>query len=168
MNKTIKEEHKLKLNHLHKTFVIQRDFSDCGIACLLSIIRYYNNFNYSLEQLRDLSGTSKTGTSMLGIHHACKSIGFKAIAYEGDIEGLKKITKPVMLHVILNNRINHYILCYRIDDNNCLVGDPSKGIHTMSIKELESIWVSKRLLSVCTSTREIYIYSKAFETRVVL
>lgn len=31
----------MRMKELNKTFVLQHDASDCGVACLLSIIRYY-------------------------------------------------------------------------------------------------------------------------------
>lgn len=49
-----------------KGFVLQQDESDCGVACLLSIIRYHGGES-SLERLRESSGTSIQGTSLLGL-----------------------------------------------------------------------------------------------------
>jgi len=42
--------------YLRSTFVVQQDQNDCGVACLLSIIRHYNGTG-TLEKLRELSGT---------------------------------------------------------------------------------------------------------------
>nr|MBP6756349.1 hypothetical protein [Bacteroidia bacterium] len=58
-----------KRNIKNNEFVLQHDMSDCGVACLLSIIKYYNGSG-SLERLRELSGTSIQGTSMLGLQQA--------------------------------------------------------------------------------------------------
>lgn len=44
--------------HIKNTFVLQHDQSDCGVACLLSVIQYYEGSN-SLETLRELSGTTR-------------------------------------------------------------------------------------------------------------
>lgn len=57
------------LKHLQQTFTLQHGHSDCGVACLLSIIQYYEGTN-SLEKLRELSGTTKQGTTLLGLHQA--------------------------------------------------------------------------------------------------
>lgn len=48
----------LKSKSLQRTFVLQHDQSDCGVACMLSLIRYYGGSN-TLEKLRELSGTTK-------------------------------------------------------------------------------------------------------------
>ena len=42
--------------------VKQEGIKDCGTACLLSIIKYYSG-NISMERLRELTKTSKIGTT---------------------------------------------------------------------------------------------------------
>ena len=53
--------------HINKTLVLQHDQTDCGVACLLSLIRYYGD-SHSLEKLRELSGSNTEGTSLLGLY----------------------------------------------------------------------------------------------------
>ena len=38
----------MRMKELNKTFVLQHDASDCGVACLLSIIRYYGGSNIAI------------------------------------------------------------------------------------------------------------------------
>ena len=61
----------------HNSIVLQQEQSDCGVACLLSIIKYYGG-NSSIETIRKLSGTNITGTTLLGLYQAASSLGFKA------------------------------------------------------------------------------------------
>ena len=91
--------------------VSQQDQSDCGVACLLSIIKYYGGSN-TLESLRKLSGTNITGATLLGLYHAAKEIGFTAEGCEADIPALINHPSPVILHVIINNQLQHYIVCF--------------------------------------------------------
>ena len=49
---------------IKKTFSLQKDLTDCGVGCLQSLVRYYGG-DISLEKLREKSGTSKTGTTLL-------------------------------------------------------------------------------------------------------
>ena len=67
----------LSQKHLQQTFTQQHDQSDCGVACLLSIIQYYEGSN-NLEKLRELSGTTKQGTTLLGLYQAANKLGFTA------------------------------------------------------------------------------------------
>ena len=48
------------------TFVRQQGQSDCGVACLASIIAFYKG-EAQLENLRELSGTTQQGTTLLGL-----------------------------------------------------------------------------------------------------
>jgi ATP-binding cassette subfamily B protein len=70
-----------------KTFVLQHDETDCGAACLLSLIRYYGG-DSSLAYLREISGTSMQGTTLLGLYQAAGKMGFKADGCEADIDAL--------------------------------------------------------------------------------
>ncbi len=132
---------------LSKTFVVQQDQSDCGVACLLSVINY-NGGRKSLEQLRELSGTSKQGTTILGLYQSSQKCGFNAEGLEVGIEWLKKNETPVILHVILDNSMQHYVVCYRFNSGKFIIGDPAKGIVKYTEQELEAIWRSKALLKL--------------------
>jgi ATP-binding cassette subfamily B protein len=67
------------VNHYKNySLVLQQDQSDCGVACLLSVIKYYGG-NSSVENIRKLSGTNITGTTLLGIYQAAISLGFNAL-----------------------------------------------------------------------------------------
>jgi ATP-binding cassette, subfamily C, bacteriocin exporter len=72
------------LQHTQKTFSRQHDQQDCGVACLLSVIRFYGG-NATLERLRELSGTHTQGTTMLGLVHrrvllwGCQQKAYKQI-----------------------------------------------------------------------------------------
>lgn len=134
-----------KLKHVRRTFVLQHDRSDCGVACLLSLVRYYGGEN-SLENLRNLSGTNVSGTSLLGLSQAATHIGFIAQGCQADMEALIQHPSPVILHVHLNDFLQHYVVCYghtTVEDNTIFtVGDPEKGVIKMSRDELANSWRS--------------------------
>ncbi len=134
--------------HLHKTFVRQLDLADCGVAALLGIIRFYGGDEH-LERLRERSGTSRQGTTLLGLYQAAQHLGFTVNAWQADgIENLRTVTFPCILHVLKDGRLSHYIVCYGYEENNVLVGDPASGITTITGEELESLWQSKTLLTL--------------------
>jgi len=143
MNKT----NLLSEKHLKQAFVLQHDQSDCGVACLLSLINLYGG-DSSLEKLRELSGTSKQGTTLLGLYQSANKIGFTAQGNEGKISDLIKQKKPLILHVTIEKHIQHYVICYGYKDNVFIIGDPAKGIVNYTQKELEKIWISKTCLTL--------------------
>ncbi|WP_428231167.1 peptidase domain-containing ABC transporter [Flavobacterium sp.] len=141
----------MNLKHIEKTYVLQLDQSDCGVACLLSIIKL-NHGNQSLEKLREISGTTKEGATMLGLYQAANQLGFTAEGCEADIQALIDHKQPVILHVSIENRLQHYVVCYQYNEKKgFLIGDPAKGISTLSIAELEKIWISKTCLTLETN-----------------
>ncbi|MDE5586980.1 MAG: hypothetical protein K2I72_01255, partial [Bacilli bacterium] len=59
-------------------FVKQNDSKDCGVSCLLMIIRYYKG-NFPRERLRELTKTSKEGTTAYHLIDAAKQLHFSAV-----------------------------------------------------------------------------------------
>lgn len=128
-----------------KSFTRQLDQSDCGVACLLSVMKYYGGES-SLEKLRELSGTSKQGTTVLGLYQASMQLGMDTQALEGDIKNLKEVSSPCILHVVIDKRLQHYVVCYGYENGKFLIGDPASGISQYTEEKLEEIWQSKALI----------------------
>lgn len=134
-----------------KTFEFQQDESDCGVAALASIIQFHGGY-IPLERLRALSGTTASGTTMLGLLQAGEEAGLVTEAFEGNVEELKKLSSPSLLHVVKHDIIEHYIVCYEFDGNKFLIGDPEDGIKNISESDLNNIWKSKALLTFSKSS----------------
>lgn len=114
--------------------------TDCGVACLLMVLKYYKG-SVSLEFLRKLSNTTKKGTSAYDLIEAAKKLGFEAYGIR-----LKTIQEqslfPVIAHVIIEQKYHHYIVIYRINlrKKRLLVADPARGIHTLSFAQFDQLW----------------------------
>lgn len=136
---------------LHRTFTLQQDQQDCGVACLLSIIKYYGGSN-TIENLRKLSGTNITGTTLLGLYQAAMQAGFAAEGCEADMASLIAHESPCILHVQIEGNLQHYLVCYGAtsikDELHFIVGDPAKGITHFNRQQLETIWQSKACLTL--------------------
>lgn len=100
----------LSASRIEKTLIRQQGQSDCGVACLASLLAYYGGHS-RLERLRELSGTDSQGTTLLGLCQAARQIGFDADGMQADsIENLKTdVSVPVVLHVLIDNVLQHYI-----------------------------------------------------------
>ncbi|UCH14724.1 MAG: peptidase domain-containing ABC transporter [Bacteroidales bacterium] len=125
----------------------QQDYSDCGVACLISIINYFGG-KEKPEKLRELSGTSKQGTTMLGLYQAACQSGFIAQGLQADIKYLNKVTDPVILHINIENKYNHYVVCYGRKENKYIIGNPATGIEEYTREEIDEFWQSKVLLKL--------------------
>jgi ATP-binding cassette subfamily B protein len=136
-----------RINRIKEISVLQHDSSDCGVACLASAIRYHGG-DISLEKLRSLSGTGKTGTSMLGLYQAAIRNGLSATGYEAGISDIKDHPDLLILHVIIEEKFEHYVLYYGFENGKYLIWDPGKGPIHMSEGELAGIWKSRKCLSL--------------------
>lgn len=138
--------------NIERTGVRQVDETDCGVCCLLSLLRYYGGDN-TIEKIRRISGTSRTGTTLLGLYQAANEIGFQAEGCESTIEGLMEYAKPVILHCIIENNLQHFIVCYGYDGKAFVTFDPAKGITLYTPDELSKIWVSHYCLTAEPTSR---------------
>ena len=67
--------------------VRQTDQSDCGAAALATVALHYRR-PIRLQQLRDLAGTDRIGTTLLGLVHAAERLGFAAKGVKGAHDAL--------------------------------------------------------------------------------
>lgn len=138
----------IELRRIRKQFILQQGQSDCGVACLLSILRYYDGES-TLENLRKLSGTTVEGTTLLGLSQAARKIGFDADGWEAEsVDNLRELEGPAILHIIIEKKLKHYVVFYGFDGDKIIVGDPAKGIVSCSKVQLNEIWQDKVLLSL--------------------
>lgn len=135
------------LKKIKSCSVLQHDSTDCGVACLLSAIRYYGG-DSSLEKLRGLSGTGKSGTSMLGLFQAAGKTGLIAEGYEASVNDIKDHPHILILHVLIEDKLEHFILCYGYEQEKFVIWDPAKGLTLIEESELNKIWKSGKCLSL--------------------
>ncbi|MDR1583321.1 MAG: peptidase domain-containing ABC transporter [Prevotellaceae bacterium] len=131
--------------YLKEIFTRQHGEYSCGLACLTMIIKYYGG-NVRQEDLRSISGTTVQGTSLLGLYQAAGKLHLTPEAYEADMESLKTIHTPVILHVIKDKKIEHYVVCFGFEDDKFIIGDPADKLICLSEMELNAIWQSRALL----------------------
>lgn len=136
-----------KIRHISKTFVKQYSQFYCGLACLASVVKYYGG-ETTQEKLRENSGTTLNGTSLLGLYQAAQKLGFGVGAFEAAIQNLKELKEPVILHIVKDHTLEHFVVCYGLNNEKFIIGDPATGIEYYDEKELEMVWKSKALLQL--------------------
>ncbi|WP_428655084.1 peptidase domain-containing ABC transporter [Runella sp.] len=136
------------LELIKRSHVLQLDQRDCGVACLLSLVRFYGG-DSNFEQIRRFSGADLSGTSLLGLKEAALQLGFEADGYESDISSLIEHGKPVILHIELEGGLQHYVIYYPHpslppagEGAIHLISDPAHGIVEWSMEELKTHWKS--------------------------
>jgi len=137
---------------LHSVFTRQHGEFSCGLACLAMIVKYYGGYARQ-EDLRNISGTSLAGTSLLGLYQAAEKLHFAPEGYEANPDLLKTLDVPVILHIIKDQRMEHYVVCFGYENNRFTIGDPGESaISYWTENELTDCWKSKALLLLKPAT----------------
>lgn len=90
-------------------FFKQADYKDCGPTCLRMIAKHYGN-DIPIQTLRDLTETTRDGSSMMGLSDASEKIGFHSIGIQLSFRKLSEIPLPSILHW----NEEHFVVLYKI------------------------------------------------------
>jgi ATP-binding cassette, subfamily C, bacteriocin exporter len=147
INSELQNIHNFMINALKSKYPIVRQYDqiDCGPAALLSVLKYYGG-DSSLVHIRELCQTDVQGSTMLGIVQAAEKTGFEAYGAAGEYEELQKEQMPCIAHVVMENRLQHFLVIYKIDVDGVFVGDPGKGKYKLSKQEFLKIWQKKSVV----------------------
>ncbi len=125
--------------------VRQYDQADCGPAALLSVLRHHGG-DASLVQVREMTRTDAKGSTLLALVQAAQGMGFRARGVTGEYDELMRESMPCIAHVLIDGRLQHFVVVYRIDERGVLLGDPAKGRVRMGRAEFEEIWKSRAVV----------------------
>ena len=142
--------------------VYQQNLKDCGVACLLSIIKYYKGDN-TFENIRYLTRCSNSGITALNLIEASKKLGFKAEGLKCNYEDLYNIKKPCICHISLKNGYNHYIVLYEVNSTNVLIFDPFLGIKKYKKDEFIELWKSNVVIELIPQRKLDVVKSKDYK-----
>lgn len=126
--------------------VRQRDISDCGAACLASVAAFYN-LQLPVARIRQLAATDSKGTNVLGVIEAAGKIGFQAKGVKGPFDALFNIPKPAIAHVVVQEKLHHFVVIYRVTKTHVTIMDPADGLyHKMTHAQFTAIWTNVLIL----------------------
>ena len=137
--------------------VRQNDMSDCGAAALATVALHHRR-PIGLEQMRDLAGTDRIGTNLLGLLNAAEKLGFSAKGVKGPYEALPQVPLPAIAHVRTEEGLGHFLVLHRVRKGSVVVADPARGVRTLTRDEFCRQWTGYLLLAVpepnaCPATR---------------
>jgi ATP-binding cassette, subfamily B, bacterial len=124
-----------------KTY-LQSNQMDCGPTCLKMIAKHFKK-DISLEKLRNASGFSKEGVSLLGISEAAEKIGFKTVGVQCTLTQLKT---EASLPCILHWGQEHFVVLppQRFKQSKIQVADPGEGRVMYSVSDFKAKWLSSK------------------------
>src|SRR6516162_8169827 len=127
--------------------VRQRDQSDCGAAALATLAVHHRR-PIGLEAMRDLAGTDRIGTNLLGLLQAAEKLGFAAKAVKGPFEALARVPLPAIAHVKTEEGFGHFLVLHRVRKGSVVVADPARGIQKLTRDAFCRRWTGYLLLAV--------------------
>ncbi|MGE5456203.1 MAG: peptidase domain-containing ABC transporter [Ignavibacteriales bacterium] len=149
-------------------FIRQEGIKDCGCASLSMIITYYRGY-ISLERLRDMTKTTKSGTNAYNLIETAKELGFEAKGIRTSLNEVSEhnLVLPCIAHVTINNSYKHYVVIYEINYNKeyIIIGDPADKIKKITFKEFNEIW--NKILIVLYPIKPIAIHNKQSVTNFI-
>ncbi len=115
---------------------IQSDSKDCGPTCLKIIAKHYGK-TVNIQELRNLSETTREGSNLLNISDAAEKIGFRSLGVKLDLNNINEVPLPCILHW---NK-EHYIVLYKIKKQTYYISDPAIGLMTYNQQEFLKFWI---------------------------
>ncbi len=101
--------------------VMQMEALECGAAALSMVLGYYGKW-IPLEQVREVCGTSRDGTSARSILVAARSYGLEGNGYSVEPEALEGM-QPAILHW----NYNHFVVFKGFRHGRAYINDPASG-----------------------------------------
>lgn len=143
----------------------QHDITDCGAACLATISKQYG-LKLSISKIREVAGTDKQGTNAYGMIKAAEELGFTAKGVKGDKEAFfSEFPLPAIAHVIIDGKLQHYVVIHKITQKQVVIADPAKGIVKYTPEDFFKIWTGVLILMVPTTKFEKGNENKGVLTR---
>ncbi len=110
--------------------LLQMHASECGAACLGSILAYFGRW-VPLTELRERCEVSRDGSSAASILRASRHYGLECKGLSVRADQLKKLPLPLILFW----QFSHFVVLEGFDGRNFYLNDPATGRRTLSAQE---------------------------------
>ena len=121
--------HLFKWNKL--PVMLQAEAAECGLACL-AMVAGYHGYYASLPELRRKFTVSLKGVNLKSLTLIADQLGMSGRALKLDIEDLKQLKTPAILHWGLN----HFVVLKKVKRKTIIIHDPAKGKRTMRLDDV--------------------------------
>lgn len=126
--------------------VLQRDETDCGPACVLTVAKQYKS-NFSVAKLRDVMGTDKNGTNIVGILKGLEYSGFDSKAVKVEERKIdNSVSFPLIAHIQTKENLLHYVVVHNVTKKSIIISDPAIGIKKYTHEKFSEIWTGILIL----------------------
>jgi ATP-binding cassette subfamily B protein len=122
-------------------YIEQQSSSDCGVACLAMIGRYWGK-PFGINYLRNLASVGRSGASLKSLATAAESLGFQSRPVRASLSRIAEQRNPWIAHW----QGDHYVVVYKVSKKRILVADPAVGKRSLSHSEFLAGWTGYALL----------------------
>ncbi len=134
MNKDILDSIFKRINFSIKNkvpVIIQSEATECGNACLAMICGYYGK-DIDLFNFRTHYGSPSQGATLTDLNNVALKTGLKTRALSLDIDEIKELRLPCVLHWSLN----HFVVLVAVKGKRFVINDPAMGRRIVHQKEM--------------------------------
>ncbi|MYD00135.1 MAG: ATP-binding cassette domain-containing protein [Gammaproteobacteria bacterium] len=110
--------------------VLQMHASECGAACLGSVLAYFGRW-VSLVELRERCEVSRDGSSAASIARAARHYGLECNGLSVGVGQLKRLQLPLIVFW----QFSHFVVLEGFDSRHFHLNDPSTGRRRLSAEE---------------------------------
>jgi ABC-type bacteriocin/lantibiotic exporter with double-glycine peptidase domain len=111
--------------------VLQMEAAECGAACLSMVLGAQNRW-ITLEEARERCSTSRDGLNAADLVTAAQSYGLEAEAYSVEIDALKALPMPQILHW----NFDHFVVLESVNGSKFTLLDPASGRRVVDRAEM--------------------------------
>ena len=112
------------------SLVRQTESTECGLACLVMIARYYGHGIDLMTLRRQQAG--HRGHTLKQLVAIAADLGFATRPLRADLTGLCALQCPCLLHWDLN----HFVVLKSVNARRAVIYDPAQGVLTLPLKTL--------------------------------
>ena len=109
---------------------LQSHITECGAACLGSVLAYFGRW-VSLNELRDLCGVGRDGSTAAGILRAATHYGLRGSGKTVTVSQVSRMGTPLILFW----EFNHFVVLEGCGHNRFYLNDPAAGRRTVTLEE---------------------------------
>ena len=112
--------------------VMQMEATECGAASLAMVLAYFGRW-LPLEQVRLDCGVGRDGSNAGNLLKAARTYGLKAQGYRCSLDGVKKMSFPLIVHW----NFNHFVVLCGFKKEQAVLCDPGRGRVTVTMKDFD-------------------------------
>jgi len=113
--------------------ILQSEAAECGLACVAMVARHHGH-KIDLNGLRQRFSVSLKGATLRDLMQIADALGFGARALRLEMERLKDLAAPAILHW----NMNHFVVLKAVGRKKITILDPARGEIRLSHKEVSN------------------------------